>query len=351
MRASFKRESRSPMTSTVPTSALRIQAPWHPLLICVTREPRVSVVVTQYQLKHNSTAIFPIYEPIYSSYYTYITATNDELTIIIKEAHQLGLKVMLKPQIDLTEDPEYWRGDIGEGFTEADWDMWFDSYWAMMQPYAELCEALGVEQISISCELITASAQGDQWRELILKVRQVYSGQLTDAANWGYLNATGGEETNKTWWDAVDVIGVDAYYPLVPSNVTEPTLQIIIEGWQPVIQRLYNLSTTFNRPVVLTELGYCSGGCKREGNATAATLAKQALFYQAAFEAFIPEQSWFLGFFWWAWDTDNSFGGPNNICITPQYKPAEGVLRTYYNAENKTVPSVPSTPPVCLCTV
>jgi len=28
----------------------------------------------------------------------------------------------------------------------------------------------GVEQISISCELITASAQGDKWRELILKV-------------------------------------------------------------------------------------------------------------------------------------------------------------------------------------
>jgi hypothetical protein len=52
----------------------------------------------------------------------------------------------------------------------------------------------------MSCELISASNQETHWRELISEVRGVYNGQLTDAANWGYLNATGGEETNKTWW-------------------------------------------------------------------------------------------------------------------------------------------------------
>lgn len=37
-------------------------------------------------------------------------------------------------------------------------------------------------------------------------MREVYSGELTASANYG------GEETGKSWWDAVDYIGVDAYY-------------------------------------------------------------------------------------------------------------------------------------------
>ena len=37
-------------------------------------------------------------------------------------------------------------------------------------------------------------------------MRDVYSGKLTSSANWG------GEEFSKSWWDAVDYIGVDAYY-------------------------------------------------------------------------------------------------------------------------------------------
>jgi hypothetical protein len=37
-------------------------------------------------------------------------------------------------------------------------------------------------------------------------MREVYTGLLTDSANWG------GEEMGKQWWDAVDYIGVDAYY-------------------------------------------------------------------------------------------------------------------------------------------
>lgn len=37
-------------------------------------------------------------------------------------------------------------------------------------------------------------------------MRAVYTGEITSSANWG------GEESGKSWWDAVDYIGVDAYY-------------------------------------------------------------------------------------------------------------------------------------------
>ncbi len=36
-------------------------------------------------------------------------------------------------------------------------------------------------------------------------------GPLFPGANWG-------NEDNVQWWDAVDVVGVDAYYPIAPSN-------------------------------------------------------------------------------------------------------------------------------------
>eukprot|EP01027_Heterolobosea_sp_BB2_P015665 GEZU01022415.1.p1 GENE.GEZU01022415.1~~GEZU01022415.1.p1 ORF type:complete len:309 (+),score=64.90 GEZU01022415.1:135-929(+) len=264
------------------------------------------------------------------------------------------MKVMLKPQVDLTEDPEYWRGQIGEGFNEDQWDQWFRSYSKMLLSYAHLAQQLQVEQFSISCELVTASTQADHWRALISDVRRVYSGVLTDAANWGWLNATGGEETNKTWWDAVDLIGVDAYYPLLPANETggnkPPALEEIIRAWQPIVERLQNLSLTFNRPVILTEVGYCSGSCQRGTVPTPDDLDTQSLYYEAAIRALGVHQDWFHGMFWWNWPTDAAAGGEDDVCMTPQFKPAEWVLRKYYRA-TQPIPQRPSYPPVCLCTV
>jgi hypothetical protein len=64
--------------------------------------------------------------------------------------------------------------------------------------YATLAQETNVELFSLSCELIAASKRDTEWRALAAQVRTVFHGLLTDAANWGYLNATGGEETNKT---------------------------------------------------------------------------------------------------------------------------------------------------------
>jgi len=51
-------------------------------------------------------------------------------------AHHIGLKVMLKPQLDLLNDPSQWRGQIGLDFTDAEWTAWFASYDAQIVHYA-----------------------------------------------------------------------------------------------------------------------------------------------------------------------------------------------------------------------
>lgn len=74
-----------------------------------------------------------------------------------------------------------------------------------------------------------ASKYDKYWRELIGNLRQVYNGKLTSSANWGWLNATGGEETNKTWWNAVDYIGIDAYYNI--TDLPDPTVEQLMAAW------------------------------------------------------------------------------------------------------------------------
>eukprot|EP00753_Platysulcus_tardus_P010652 PLAT2934.1.p1 GENE.PLAT2934.1~~PLAT2934.1.p1 ORF type:complete len:404 (-),score=93.94 PLAT2934.1:80-1234(-) len=313
----------------------------------------VTFIVTQYQKKHNTTAIFPIYTPQPSGYYTYVTASDDSLRSIIGEAHKLGLSVMLKPHIDLTEDPKFWRGQIGAGFTPDDWPLWFSNYTSFITHYARLAESEKVEQFSLSCELIYASVQhASSWRQMLKDVRAVYSGSITNAANWGYLNATGGQATWMTWWDApeLDFIGVDGYWPLLPRNET-PSVETIEAAWAPAVQRLTNLTRKWGKPVILTEIGYCSGvndTCPRGHASSPLWQQNQANYYAAALNA-LSKLSFFKGIHWWAWNTDPAFGGAHDGCITPQFKPAEKALRDAYGGT--TVLPRPTYPATCICTV
>ena len=320
----------------------------------------LSLIVTQYQRHHNSSRIRRFDRPGRvgpRGYYWFITASDAEVVHAINRAHALGLKVMLKPQIDLFDDSSaFWRGSIGMQcpVPPADatsttsynhhhhhhhwtpqrcarwWAAWFKSYGRMLLRYARLAEAHGVEQLSLSCELVNASPQEKHWRTLVARVRRVYSGILTDAANWGYLNQTGGEVFNKTWWDAVDVIGVDAYWPIAGSTAGE-----MLASWQPILRRLKALSDAVRRPIVFTEIGYCARNCSREAPAPSASdLQWQADHYEAALRAVGSggSGSWLRGLFFWAWNTDPE-GSTSRGCITPQHKPAEGVLRRFFGGE------------------
>ena len=67
--------------------------------------------------------------------------------------------------------------------------------------------------------------------------------------------------------------------------------------------------------------------------------------YEAVFRA-MDGQDWFLGAFWWNWDADPGAFELDD-CLTPQFKPAEDVLRRYYRA-NAPKPSPPSFPALCI---
>ncbi len=279
----------------------------------------VSILSTWYQPTYTSTRIAP----------TDGTPTDDGVIHMIQTAHGLGLSVMLKPHVDLSDDPDHWRGQIGKGWKgqPQKWRRWFRSYRRFVYHFATLAEAQGVEQLSVGCELAGTVGRQRQWREIVAGVRERFSGTLTYAAT------IGGEETRIRWWDAVDLIGVDAYYEL--TDQTDPTLQDLKDAWTPHVQDLADLSAAWSdEPILFTEIGYRSidganmapWDWQTQGTVD---LQEQADCYEAAF-ASVWNEPWFAGMFWWDWSSDPTVGGPDDTNYTPFDKPAEDVLLAWY---------------------
>lgn len=303
----------------------------------------VAIVVTGYQWNITSTEILKLYNGSEvrdsQNYYEFVTETDDAVRRAIRDAKALGLGVLLKPHVDLLSNGppggDYWRGDIGgcptwgaeahRPFSPSQWDAWFKSYAAFLLPYAEMAQEEGVEMLSMNCELYCPNRQEKHWRALVAEVRAAYSGKLTVAQIHGH-------EAELKWWDAVDVIGIDAYYEL-----NWGTLDELVASWAPYRELAKNLSSTYQRPVAYTEIGFCSGNCDRGHRPDAKAYSDQALDYESTFLAFQGQEDWFLGAFWWNWNTDPGKYAGDDDCLTPQQKPAEGVLRKYYRA---TVPKL-----------
>jgi hypothetical protein len=282
----------------------------------------IALVVTGYQPTYASTRI--TWRPPQ-------TPTDADLAHVIAMAHSLGMKVMLRPIVDLSSDDAHWRADIGTAFrTRKAWSTWFASYNAFIGNYASVAERYGADMFCIGVEMEGVSRRTTEWRQVAANVRARYAGPIVYSANWG------GEEARITWWDAVDYIGVDAYYEL--SDVNNPTLAALKAAWisRGYVAVLERLATTFQRPVLITELGYRSiNGAARapwDWSVTGAVdFQEQADAYQAAFETF-RGRPWLAGIYWYNWDVEPADDGSDADRYTPRGKPAEEILR-YYNSQ------------------
>jgi len=279
----------------------------------------ISLIVTGYQDNLASTTITRAAPN---------TPSDDDLIHIIRLAHRLGLKVMLKPHLNLLQEKNYWQGEIGQAFVdEKAWQAWFASYEAFIAHYATLSQTQKVDLFCLGGELQGTTAKEKAWRQIVARVRQIYSGPITYAANYG------GEETAITWWDAVDFIGVDAYYPL--TDKTNPSREELKAAWQPSADRLRQLSVRWKKPILITEIGYRSwdGANRRpwqwQTQGGRVDLQEQADCYQATFET-VYRQPWCAGIYWWYWQIDPFAGGPYDDSYTPQDKPAEEILRAWW---------------------
>jgi len=163
-----------------------------------------------------------------------------------------GLRVMVMPRIEspafFSGEAAAWRGDVAmQGRME--WAAFHAAYESFTLHYARMAEAAGAELFCLGLEYRrSTTAFPGFWRRLARHVRAVFSGRITYSANW-YREA--GEIT---FWDALDYVGVGAYFPL--AGHAHPDVPELVRGWNGPAHRLEALARRTGRPVLLTEIGY-----------------------------------------------------------------------------------------------
>jgi hypothetical protein len=222
--------------------------------------------------------------------------------------------------------PHLW----GRGFTgdmkfssDKDFRTWWAGYRGWLLHFARMAELYDVELLALGNELGGLTVREQAWRELIRDVRRVYRGALTYASHWD------GEFERIAFWDELDYIGVNAYFPLAEPGETPRSDSSRVDG---VRSRLAAVAKRFHKPLLFTEVGYSSiDGAAAEPwaeNTGALDLKIQQQCYEVIFEAF-AEEPWFAGTYWWKWPSHGR-GGPYDLSHRPNGKPAMDVLRRWF---------------------
>lgn len=246
------------------------------------------------------------------------------LPAMIASAQNQGYQVMLKPHVDFNGGSVF-RGDF-ELKDEADWLVFEQSYQEMILSQARFSAQYGLEIFCIGTELRNFALQRPAfWENLIRAVRAVYAGKLVFAANWD-------DFMQIPFWDSLDYLGINAYFPLSPETFPNQEELAIAANWYS--SYLQDYQTSFCKPVLFTEFGFRSvdGGAWKHWeiplNSTEVNWEVQEKAYEVFFATFWT-QSWVAGGFLWEWQAREL--PPGNGRWSPQGKPAEAVIVRWYN--------------------
>ncbi|MBD3379588.1 MAG: hypothetical protein GF408_03895 [Candidatus Omnitrophica bacterium] len=264
------------------------------------------------------------------------TPSDESLVHAIRKAKELGMKVMLKPHLDLLDKSDgSWRGEIG-CLKESDWDKWFGKYTDFIMYYVDIAKKEDVEMFCLGTELSTAATvKGYLWKDLIAKVRKKYSGLLTYAAHWDRYR-------DIRFWEDLDYVGINAYFPL--TEEIDPPYEDLIKGWGKWVDEIEEFQQRVDMPIIFPEIGCCSadGAAIRPWEhypRSEVNLRIQEDYYRALFETFW-EKDWFYGAYWWYWGTNVNMGGKYNRLFLLQNKPAEEVVEKWYKKPVKRDPGI-----------
>ena len=250
----------------------------------------------------------------------------------IAQAHARGLKVMIVPHL-WVESGE-WRALI-DPKTDEGWRRWADDYQRFVLRWAEVAREGGAEMLSVGVELrsFTTSRRAPMFRSIVRAVRASYPGLLTYSANWD-------DAEQVLVWDEVDLVGINAFYPLAQRAGAERAE--LAEGGARVAESLGALAKELSKPILLTELGYTT----RTDPALRPwewpdSMTNVVIDERAQAEAYaallgpLPTADWCAGFFVWRYYAD-----PDDVSqeaewgFSPRGKLAELVLRDAFTAHH-----------------
>jgi hypothetical protein len=246
---------------------------------------------------------------------------DESIAALADEAHKLGMKVMLKPQI--------WVG--GGGFPgDLDYSdpvlraQWFGAYGEFVDHYSKLASRIRADIFCVGTEFGKLSVHEKEWRALVRRARQHYAGPVVYAA------LQGPEFENLKFWDALDYIGLNNYYPLPDTLATDQ-----------IVKKVEAVQRRYNKPVIFPEAGFPSLEAPHRApwdeTRRKISCEDQARAYDAVFRGFY-NKPWFYGVYWWKVGSD-AYGGPDDGSHTPWGKPAMDIVAKWYKSLRRPEPA------------
>ncbi len=271
--------------------------------------------------------------------------SDESFIAAIDEAHRQGLRVMLRPYLDVKDGS--WRAYI----TPSNADAWFASYKAFIGHYLDMAKAHGVEEFTLGVEMLnmTEPQYDSYWVGMIADARTRFPGLLTYSANWGKKGRV--EYAQINWWDKLDYIGISAYFPLYEWD--NASLEQLVAGWTTYtdhwgdtyhwMDEIKAVHDRFNKDIVFTEIGFGSYvNSPARWDQPEKTFAVDVGVQQRAVDATMQVWStvpWFRGIYWWHWEPYVGAAGPNDATDALNNKPAVQVLTRWYGGSGQPAPA------------
>lgn len=257
------------------------------------------------------------------------TPSDSALKAVTVAAHRAGLAVEWMPLVTPSHNaPRYL-------IVPNNMAQWWASYTGMIDHYASLGGANGLEILCIGSELTALQKYTNNWLTIIDHVRHNdgFHGKTT------YMSTTGDSPPfpDLGWWGHVDLLSVSPYWSLSPAKV--PSVDNLAAQWRNhYMPLLKNLWTTYGKPVLMDEIGYANQDAAAYRPAVAwqnrhahANQRAQANAYEALLQvAEAPQQRpWLAGVVWFYWGKPRALEN-RDTGYSPQGKRAECVIARYW---------------------
>jgi hypothetical protein len=241
---------------------------------------------------------------------------DDILRLAIRQAHALGLRVVVKPHVWVSES---WAGAVEPSAPEA-WRTWFASYRREIERIARVAAEEKAAALVLGTEL-SKTIQRPEWRTVIAAARAVFPGMLL------YVAHNADEAEAVPFWNELDMIGVSLYPPLGDDDDRAGRLGIM----RASIDRLEAISARLGKPILVGEIGVRSakGAAAKPWESAEERAAVPDPQLQANVIAdwmTAVDRPAVRGVLVWRWFTDPYAGGGGDTDFTVQGKPAERVL-------------------------
>ena len=254
------------------------------------------------------------------------TETDEAIVHAVQDARSVGMTAMVQPLL--------WVGG-GESVAaigmadDKGWTAWFESYRRYVVHHAVVAEAAGAALFCVGTELRKSEGQERSWRGIAAASRLATGAPLVYAAE----GAAGAVRV--TFWDVLDLIGVDFFDPLTKAEkVKDPALDDAVRS---AVRSIADVARRTGKPVLFTEIGYpwvkAAWSLPRGDDPKLTAGGEDSARAIATVFRVLGGETWWKGVYWWKTSSDGRPANPGDRGYNFLGTPAEKAIADGFRAK------------------